>query len=262
MLSESWRGNMLAKRIIPCLDVKNGRVVKGIGFEGLRDAGDPVEAARAYNAAGADEIVFLDITASVESRRTMADVVAATAKDVFIPITVGGGINSLADIELLLHSGADKISLNTAAVKEPGLVEAAAGRYGSQCIVVAVDAKLREDGNGWEVYIHGGRTNMGMDALLWCRTVYQLGAGEILLTSIDADGSKEGYDIELTSRVAEAVNIPVIASGGAGSKADFYQVLTRGKADAALAASLFHYRELEISDLKAYLNLKGISVRI
>lgn len=253
---------MLAKRIIPCLDVKNGRVVKGIGFENLRDAGDPVEAARVYNAAGADEIVFLDITASVESRRTMADVVAATAKDVFIPITVGGGINSLADIELLLHSGADKISLNTAAVKDPKLVEEAARRYGSQCIVVAVDAKRREEGSGWEVYIHGGRTNTGMDALEWCRTVYKFGAGEILLTSIDADGSKEGYDIELTSRVAEAVNIPVIASGGAGRKEDFYQVLTMGKADAALAASLFHYGELAIADLKAYLHLKGISIRM
>ncbi|HWQ29513.1 MAG TPA: imidazole glycerol phosphate synthase subunit HisF [Negativicutes bacterium] len=253
---------MLAKRIIPCLDVKNGRVVKGIGFENLRDAGDPVEAARVYNAAGADEIVFLDITASVESRRTMADVVAATAKDVFIPITVGGGINSLADIELLLHSGADKISLNTAAVKDPKLVEEAARRYGSQCIVVAVDAKRRENGEGWEVYIHGGRTNTGLDALEWCCTVYKLGAGEILLTSIDADGSKEGYAIELTSRVAEAVNIPVIASGGAGRKEDFYQVLTMGKADAALAASLFHYGELAISDLKAYLHLKGISVRM
>lgn len=253
---------MLAKRIIPCLDVKNGRVVKGIGFENLRDAGDPVEAARAYSAAGADEIVFLDITASVESRRTMADVVAATAKDVFIPITVGGGINSLEDIELLLHSGADKISLNTAAVKDSKLVEEAAARYGSQCIVVAVDAKLRETGKGWEVYIHGGRTGTGLDALEWCRTVYRLGAGEILLTSIDADGSKEGYDTELTSRVAEAVNIPVIASGGAGRKEDFYHVLTRGKADAALAASLFHYGELAIPDLKAYLYLKGISVRL
>lgn len=253
---------MLVKRIIPCLDVKNGRVVKGIGFNNLRDAGDPVEAARMYNASGADEIVFLDITASVESRKTMADVVAATAKDVFIPLTVGGGINCLSDIEMLLHSGADKVSLNTSAVKEPKLVEEAARRYGSQCIVVAVDAKRRAGAEGWEVYIHGGRTNMGMDVLEWCRTVYQLGAGEILLTSIDADGTKEGYDIELTSRVSEVVNIPVIASGGAGKKEDFYRVLTGGKADAALAASLFHYGDLVIGDLKAYLAQKGISVRI
>lgn len=253
---------MLAKRIIPCLDVKNGRVVKGIGFNNLRDAGDPVEAARMYNSAGADEIIFLDITASVESRKTMADVVAATAKDVFIPLTVGGGINSLSDIEVLLHSGADKVSLNTSAVKDPKLVEEAARRYGSQCIVVAVDAKGRVGAEGWEVYIHGGRTNMGIDVIEWCRTVYQLGAGEILLTSMDADGTKEGYDIDLTSRVAEVVNIPVIASGGAGKKEDFYRVLTRGKADAALAASLFHYGDLVIGDLKAYLAQKGISVRI
>lgn len=253
---------MLAKRIIPCLDVKNGRVVKGIGFNNLKDAGDPVEVARIYNAAGADEIVFLDITASVESRKTMADVVAATAKDVFIPLTVGGGIGSLYDIEALLHAGADKISLNTAAVKDPKLVEESAKRYGSQCIVVAVDAKRRAGAEGWEVYIHGGRTNMGIDVLDWCRNVYQLGAGEILLTSIDADGSKEGYDIELTSRVAEVVNIPVIASGGAGKKEDFYQVLTAGKADAALAASLFHYGELTMGDLKAYLAQNGVSVRI
>lgn len=253
---------MLAKRIIPCLDVKDGRVVKGIGFNNLKDAGDPVEAARMYNSAGADEIVFLDITASIESRSTMADVVAAAAKDVFIPLTVGGGIGSLSDIEVLLHAGADKISLNSAAVREPKLVEEAAKRYGSQCIVVAVDAKRRSGAEGWEVYIHGGRTNTGLDVLEWCSTVYQLGAGEILLTSIDADGSKEGYDIDLTSKVAEVVNIPVIASGGAGKKEDFYQVLTGGKADAALAASLFHYGDLVIRDLKAYLAQKGISVRI
>ncbi len=256
-----WRNNMLAKRIIPCLDVKNGRVVKGVGFNDLKDAGDPVEAARLYNSAGADEIVFLDITASIESRSTMAEVVAAAAKDVFIPLTVGGGIGSLYDIEALLHAGADKISLNSAAVREPGLVEEAARRYGSQCIVVAVDAKRRTGSSGWEVYIHGGRTNMGIDVLEWCRTVYQLGAGELLLTSIDADGSREGYDTELTSRVAEAVNIPVIASGGAGKKEDFYSVLTSGGADAALAASLFHYGDLAIGDLKAYLAQKGISIR-
>ena len=253
---------MLAKRIIPCLDVKNGRVVKGVGFNNLREAGDPVEAARMYNAAGADEIVFLDITASVESRGTMVDVVKAAAKDVFIPLTVGGGISSLGDIEALLHAGADKISLNSAAVKQPQLIEAAAKRYGSQCIVVAVDAKRSYEKGCWEVYIHGGRSNTGMDVLEWCKTACELGAGEILLTSIDADGSKEGYDISLTSMVAEKVNIPVIASGGAGKKEDFYEVLSRGGADAALAASLFHYGDLEIKDLKAYLGSKGISIRI
>jgi cyclase len=253
---------MLAKRIIPCLDVKDGRVVKGVGFNNLRDAGDPVEAARVYNAAGADEIIFLDITASIESRGTMIDVVKATAKDVFIPLTVGGGINSLGDIDALLHAGADKISLNTAAVKNPKLIEEAAKRYGSQCIVVAVDAKRRPGTNLWEVYIHGGRSNMGIDVLEWCRTVHELGAGEILLTSIDADGSKSGYDIALTSKVADVVNIPVIASGGAGKKDDFLNVFTKGKADAALAASLFHYGDLSIGDLKAYLRSKGISIRI
>lgn len=253
---------MLAKRIIPCLDVKNGRVVKGIGFNNLRDAGDPVEAARMYNAAGADEIVFLDITASIESRSTMIDVVKATAKDVFIPLTVGGGINSLEDIDALLHAGADKVSLNSAAVKNPKLVFQAAKRYGSQCIVVAVDAKRRSGTNVWEVFTHGGRSGTGIDVLKWCKTANELGAGEILLTSIDADGSKDGYDIALTSKAAEEVSIPVIASGGAGKEEDFYQVLTRGKADAALAASLFHYGDLSIRDLKAYLAQKGISIRI
>lgn len=253
---------MLAKRIIPCLDVKNGRVVKGVGFNNLKDAGDPVEAARAYNAEGADEIVFLDITASIESRSTMVDVVKATAKDVFIPLTVGGGINSLEDIDALLHAGADKVSLNSAAVKNPKLVEEAAKRYGNQCIVVAVDAKHIPGTDRWEVYTHGGRSETGIDVLEWCKTVYKLGAGEILLTSIDADGSKEGYGISLTSKVAEEVNIPVIASGGAGKKEDFYEVLTKGKADAALAASLFHYGDLKIKDLKTYLALEGISVRI
>jgi cyclase len=252
---------MLAKRIIPCLDVKDGRVVKGVSFVNLRDAGDPAEAARTYNAAGADELVFLDITASVESRCTMVDVVRAVAKDVFIPLTVGGGINSLDDIDKLLHAGADKVSLNTAAVKDPKLVFEGAKRYGSQCIVVAVDAKLKPDMTGWEVYIQGGRAATGIDVLEWCKIVNGLGAGEILLTSIDADGSKKGYDIALTSKVAETVNIPVIASGGAGSKEDFFEVLTKGKADAALAASLFHYGELSIKDLKAYLASKGVSVR-
>jgi cyclase len=256
------RIDMLAKRIIPCLDVKDGRVVKGVSFVDLRDAGDPVEAARIYNAAGADEIVFLDITASVESRSTMADVVRATARDVFIPLTVGGGINSLGDIDTLLHAGADKVSLNTAAVNNQSLVYEGAKKYGSQCIVVAVDAKLKADKTGWEVYIHGGRTATGIDVLEWCKAVNELAAGEILLTSRDADGSKKGYDIALTSKVAEAVNIPVIASGGAGSREDFYEVLTEGKADAALAASLFHYGELSIGDLKAYLASKGVSVRI
>lgn len=253
---------MLAKRIIPCLDVKNGRVVKGIGFNNLRDAGDPVEAARIYNAAGADEIVFLDITASIESRSTMIDVVKATAKDVFIPLTVGGGINSLEDIDALLHAGADKVSLNSAAVKNPKLISQAAKRYGSQCIVVAVDAKRRSGTNVWEVFTHGGRSGTGIDVLKWCKTANELGAGEILLTSIDADGSKDGYDIALTSKAAEEVSIPVVASGGAGKEEDFYQVLTRGKADAALAASLFHYGDLSIRNLKAYLAQKGISIRI
>lgn len=253
---------MMTKRIIPCLDVKDGRVVKGIGFNNLRDAGDPVEAARTYDEAGADELVFLDISASVENRGTLIDVVKETAKEVFIPLTVGGGIRNLQDIDSLLHVGADKVSLNTTAVKNPKLIYEAAKRYGSQCIVVAVDAKLREDAKGWEVYIHGGRTNVGMDVLEWCKTVWDLGAGEILLTSIDADGSKEGYDVPLTSKVAEMVNIPIIASGGAGCKEDFLRVLTEGKADAALAASLFHYGELAIGDLKSYLLQEGVHVRI
>ncbi len=253
---------MLAKRIIPCLDVKDGRVVKGISFVNLRDAGNPVEAARMYNAAGADELVFLDITASAESRGTMVDAVRETARDVFIPLTVGGGIDSLEDIDRLLHAGADKVSLNTAAVKNPKLVYEGAKRYGSQCIVAAVDAKLRPDMAGWEVYIRGGRTATGIDVLEWCREINELGAGEILLTSIDADGSKKGYNIALTSKVAETVNIPVIASGGAGSREDFLEVLTKGKADAALAASLFHFGELRIEDLKAYLASAGVRVRI
>lgn len=253
---------MLAKRIIPCLDVKNGRVVKGIGFNNLKDAGDPVEAAVIYNASGADELVFLDITASIESRNTMVDVVKATAANVFIPLTVGGGINSLDDIDALLHAGADKVSLNSAAVKNPSLVSEAAKRYGSQCIVVAVDAKYKPAAESWEVFTHGGRNSTGIDVLEWCKAVYELGAGEILLTSIDADGSKDGYDIALTSRVAAQVNIPVIASGGAGKEEDFYDVLTKGGADAALAASLFHYGELAVKDLKGYLAAKGICVRV
>lgn len=253
---------MLAKRIIPCLDVKDGRVVKGVGFKSLRDAGDPVETARTYGAAGADELVFLDISASVENRSTIAEVVQKTAEEVFIPLTVGGGIGSIRDIDVLLHAGADKVSLNSAAVRNPGLVEEAALRYGSQCVVVAVDAKLRAGADGWDVYTHGGRNNTGIDVLEWCRNVWNLGAGEILLTSIDADGAKKGYDIRLTSRVAEAVNIPVIASGGAGRKEDFLEVLTSGKADAALAASLFHYGDLGMGELKSYLSLSGVNVRI
>ncbi len=252
---------MLTKRIIPCLDVKDGRVVKGIGFNNLKDAGDPVEAAAMYSEAGADELVFLDITASSEGRSTMADIVRKTAKDVFIPLTVGGGIGRIADIDVLLHAGADKVSINSAAVRQPKLIEAAAKRYGSQCIVAAVDAKRRQGEEGWTVFIEGGRRDTGIDVLEWCNTVCELGAGEILLTSMDADGTKDGYDISLTAAVADKVKIPVIASGGAGVKEDFHRVLTKGKADAALAASLFHYRELEVAELKAYLKEMGVSIR-
>lgn len=252
----------MTKRIIPCLDVKDGRVVKGVSFVNLRDAGDPGSIAGIYNAAGADELALLDIAASEEGRGTMVDVVRAVAKDISIPLTVGGGIGSLKDIDILLNAGADKVSMNTAAVKTPWLVYEAARVYGSRCIVIAVDAKLNSVGAGWEVYIKGGMTPTGIDVIEWCGRMEGLGAGEILLTGIDADGSKKGYDIALTSKVAETVNIPVIASGGAGSKEDFYEVLTKGKADAALAASLFHYGELNIRDLKLYLASKGISVKI
>lgn len=250
----------MKKRIIPCLDVKNGRVVKGVSFVDLRDAGDPGSAAAIYNAAGADELAMLDITASEEGRGTMVDVVRAVAKEISIPLTVGGGIGSLNDIDKLLNAGADKVSINTEAVKSPWLVYEAARIYGSRCIIVAVDTKLKPDGTGWEVYTKGGKTPTGIDVIEWCRKAEGLGAGEILLTSIDADGSKNGYDIALTSQVADAVKIPVIASGGAGSKEDFYEVLTTGKADAALAASLFHFGELNIGDLKLYLASKGVSV--
>ncbi len=253
---------MLSKRIIPCLDVKDGRVVKGISFLGLVDAGDPVEMAGRYNREGADELVFLDITASSEGRKAMAEVVRRTAAEVFIPLTVGGGIAGLEDIDRLLHAGADKVSLNTAAVLEPALIGAAARKYGCQCIVAAVDAKRKADRNGWEVYIYGGKKPVGLDAVDWCKQVEQLGAGEILLTSIDCDGKKEGYDLELTAKVAESVGIPVIASGGAGTSADFYHVFQKGKADAALAASLFHYGKLEIRELKRYLQTSGIAVRL
>ncbi len=252
---------MLAKRIIPCLDVNKGRVVKGVRFVNLIDAGDPVEAAKAYDEAGADELVFLDITASAEDRDIILDVVKKTAETVFMPLTVGGGVRSLEDIRKLLESGADKVSINTAAVKEPILVEEAAKRFGSSTIVVAIDAKKVGE-NRWEVYIHGGRTATGIDAVNWAKAVESLGAGEILLTSMDKDGTKSGYDIELTRAISEAVSIPVIASGGAGKKEHFYEAFTEGKADAALAASLFHFKELTIEEVKSYLKERGITVRI
>ena len=252
---------MFTKRIIPCLDVNNGRVVKGVNFVDLKDAGDPVEIAKAYDAAGADELVFLDITASCEERDTVVDMVRQVAANVFIPFTVGGGIRTVDDFKKLLREGADKISVNSAAIDRPELITEAAEKFGSQCVVVAIDAKRREDG-GWNIYKHGGRLDTGIDAIEWAKKVERLGAGEILLTSMDCDGTKAGYDIELTRAIADAVSIPVIASGGAGTKEHFYQALTDGKADAALAASLFHYKELEIADLKRYLKERGISVRI
>lgn len=252
---------MLTRRIIPCLDVHDGRVVKGVNFVNLRDAGDPVEIASVYDKSGADEIVFLDITASSEGRSIMADVVRRTAEQVYIPLTVGGGIRSLEDIRDILACGADKISVNSAAVKNPGFVTDAARRFGSQCIVVAVDAKARDRG-GWDVCINGGRINTGIDVLQWVKKVETLGAGEILLTSMDRDGTRDGYDLELTRLVSDTVNIPVIASGGAGSAEDFYRAFSYGKADAALAASLFHYGELSINGLKKYLSDKGVPVRI
>lgn len=251
---------MLCKRIIPCLDIKEGRVVKGVNFVNLKDAGDPVQIAKEYSELGADEIVFLDITASHEKRGTILDVVKATSKVVFIPLTVGGGIRNLEDIHNLLLSGADKVSLNSIAVKEPSLIEAGSKKYGKQCIVVAIDAKW--NGTFFEVYIHGGRIATGLDAIEWAKKVEALGAGEILLTSMDADGTKQGYDLKLTKAITDALSIPVIASGGAGSKKDFYDVFDIAKADAALAASLFHYKELEIKDLKNYLKEKGVSVRL
>jgi len=259
---------MLAKRIIPCLDVKDGRVVKGINFVNLRDAGDPVEQAQVYDAERADELVFLDITASHERRDITIEMVRRVADAIFIPFTVGGGIRTLEDIRAILMAGADKVSINTAAVQNPLLITQGAERFGSQCIVVAIDAKripMIEDQIPkracWEVYIHGGRTPTGLDAVQWAREVEERGAGEILLTSMDRDGTREGYDIELTRAIAEAVSIPVIASGGAGKLEHFYQVLTVGKADAALAASLFHYRQLAIAQVKAYLAARGVPVR-
>ncbi|SNZ11304.1 imidazole glycerol phosphate synthase subunit HisF [Hydrogenobacter hydrogenophilus] len=251
---------MLAKRIIPCLDVDKGRVVKGIKFKNLVDAGDPVETALAYEEQGADELVFLDITASYEDRNIMLDVVKAVAENVFMPFTVGGGIRNLEDIRKLLLAGADKVSINTSAVKNPDLIKESAKLFGSQCIVVAIDAKRKE--KGWEVYINGGRTPTGLDVIEWAKKVSELGAGEILLTSMDKDGTKSGYDIELTKMVSESVHIPVIASGGAGSVEHFYQVFTEGKADAALAASLFHFKEVSIPQLKEYLFSRGVPVRL
>lgn len=253
---------MHTKRIIPCLDVNNNRVVKGTNFVNLRDAGDPVEVAKAYNKAGADELVFLDITASSDHRKTVVDMVRKVAEQVFIPFTVGGGIRTVDDFKALLREGADKISINSSAIMNPNLISEAADKFGSQCVVVAIDAKRREDGSGWNIYKNGGRVDMGMDAVEWAMKVDRLGAGEILLTSMDCDGVKKGYDIELTKIIADNVSIPVIASGGAGSKEHFYDALTTGHADAALAASLFHYKKLEIMDLKHYLDEKGVSVRI
>ena len=253
---------MHTKRIIPCLDVNNNRVVKVTNFVNLRDAGDPVEVAKAYNKAGADELVFLDITASSDHRKTVVDMVRKVAEQVFIPFTVGGGIRTVDDFKALLREGADKISINSSAIMNPNLISEAADKFGSQCVVVAIDAKRREDGSGWNIYKNGGRVDMGMDAVEWAMKADRLGAGEILLTSMDCDGVKKGYDIELTKIIADNVSIPVIASGGAGSKEHFYDALTTGHADAALAASLFHYKELEIMDLKHYLDEKGVSVRI
>ncbi len=252
---------MLTKRIIPCLDVNAGRVVKGVNFVNLRDAGDPVEVASMYNDSLADEIVFLDITASSDARNIMLDVVSRTAEQVFIPLTVGGGIRSIDDFRAILSAGADKISVNSAALKRPELITEAALKFGSQCVVVAIDAKRRE-GGGFDVYLNGGRVNTGKDALEWAVLVEKLGAGEILLTSMDCDGTKAGYDIELTKTISSAVKIPVIASGGAGTMEHFYDALTEGGAEAALAASLFHYKEMEIIDLKKYLAGKNVSVRL
>ena len=251
---------MFTKRIIPCLDVNKGRVVKGVNFVDLKDAGDPVEIAKAYDEAGADELVFLDITASCEARDTVVEMVRKVAANVFIPFTVGGGIRTVDDFKKLLREGADKISVNSAAIDRPELIREAAEKFGSQCVVVAIDAKKREDG-GWNIYKHGGRLDTGIDAVEWAKKAESLGAGEILLTSMDCDGTKAGYDIALTKAVAEAVSIPVIASGGAGTLEHFREALTEGKADAALAASLFHYKELEISHVKAYLAEQGFSVR-
>ena len=253
---------MHTKRIIPCLDVNNGRVVKGTNFVNLRDAGDPIEVAKIYDAAGADELGFLDITASSDAREIKADMVRRVAENVFIPFTVGGGIRTVEDFKMILREGADKVAVNSAAIMNPALIREAADKFGSQCVVVAIDAKSREDGSGWNIFKNGGRVDMGIDAVEWAVKAEQLGAGEILLTSMDCDGTKTGYDLELTKAVAESVGIPVIASGGAGTMEHFYEALTEGKAEAALAASLFHFRELEIRDVKQYLKERGVSVRL
>ena len=253
---------MFTKRIIPCLDVHNGRVVKGVNFVNLQDAGDPVEIAAAYDAAGADELVFLDITASSDGRETVVDMVRKVASKVFIPFTVGGGIRTVDDFKMLLREGADKISVNSSAIDRPELISEAADKFGSQCVVVAIDAKRRADGSGFNIYKHGGRLDMRIDAVEWAMKAEKLGAGEILLTSMDGDGTKAGYDLELTRQIAENVKIPVIASGGAGKLEHFKEALSVGKADAALAASLFHFKELEIRQVKEYLRKEGISVRL
>lgn len=253
---------MHTKRIIPCLDVHGGRVVKGVNFVNLKDAGDPVEIAAAYDREGADELVFLDITASSDARATVADMVRRVAEKVFIPFTVGGGIRTIEDFKAILREGADKVSINSSAIDNPGLIHQAAEIFGSQCVVVAIDAKRREDGSGWNVYKHGGRVDTGLDAVEWAMKADALGAGEILLTSMDCDGTKAGYDIELTKMVAGNVSVPVIASGGAGRLEDFYAALTEGQADAALAASLFHYKELEISEVKKFLKEREVPVRL
>ncbi|MFR3728760.1 imidazole glycerol phosphate synthase subunit HisF [Lacrimispora sp.] len=253
---------MLTKRIIPCLDVHNGRVVKGVNFVNLKDAGDPVEIAAAYDKAGADELVFLDITASSDHRNTVVDMVRRVAEKVFIPFTVGGGIRTVDDFKMLLREGADKISINSSALNTPRLISDAADKFGRQCVVVAIDARRRADGSGWNVFKNGGRIDTGLDAVEWARKADQLGAGEILLTSMDCDGTKAGYDDELNRIIADTVSVPVIASGGAGTMEHFRHALVEGKADAALAASLFHYKELEIMELKQYLKESGIPVRI
>ena len=253
---------MLTKRIIPCLDIKDARVVKGVNFVELRDAGDPVSVGEAYSKAGADELVFLDITATSDARKTVVDMVRKVADRVFIPFTVGGGIRTVEDMREILREGADKCSINSAAINRPELISEGADKFGRQCIVVAIDARKRQDGSGWNVYKNGGRIDTGIDAVEWAIRADKLGAGEIFLTSMDGDGTKDGYDIALTKTISDAVSVPVIASGGAGTKEHFYEALTIGGADAALAASLFHYKELEISEVKEYLNSKGVPVRI
>ena len=253
---------MHTKRIIPCLDVNGGRVVKGVNFVNLIDAGDPVEIAKAYDREGADELVFLDITASSDNRETVVDMVRSVAEQVFIPFTVGGGIRTVDDFKKILREGADKVAVNSAAIMNPNLISEAADKFGSQCVVVAIDAKRRPDNSGWNIFKNGGRVDMGIDAVEWAQRAYELGAGEILLTSMDCDGTKAGYDIELTRAVSECVGIPVIASGGAGTMEHFYDALTVGKADAALAASLFHFKELSIREVKEYLRDRDVSVRL